>query len=234
MTSFKLHAIELAPEGSKEMLEGALKQNGFNKSKMKKLIFLFVMAAFFNFSGYAQVAEKAEDISPLLNGETFPDAVLKAPDGSEHDLSEILKQKPSVVLFYRGGWCPFCNAHLAEIQEVQNDVVNLGYQIIAISPDSPENLQVTDEKQELAYSLYSDADGKLTKSIGIAFKAPENSTKRLFDYSVGQNEGFLPVPSVFIVNTTGKIVFEYINPDYRTRLSAELLLAVLKNLNLDN
>lgn len=192
------------------------------------------MAALFSINGYSQVAEKAEDISPLLNGETFPDAVLKAPDGTEHNLLEILKQKPTVVLFYRGGWCPFCNAHLAEIQNAQNEVVNLGYQIIAISPDSPENLRVTDENQHLQYSLYSDADGELIKAIGIAFKAPENFFGMLSEKSDGLNDGFLPVPSVFVTDTSGKIVFEYINPDYKTRLSAELLLAVLKNLKLDN
>lgn len=197
---------------------------------MKKLILLFVVAAFFSLLGYGQIPEKAEDISPMLNGETLPEAVLKAPDGSEHNLREVLKQKPSVVLFYRGGWCPFCNAHLAEIQEVQNEVVNLGYQIIAISPDSPKNLQATDEKQELAYSLYSDADGKLTKAIGIAFKSPDKYSGMLSEKSDGLNDGFLPVPSVFVTDTNGKIAFEYINPDYKTRLSGGLLLAVLKEL----
>lgn len=181
----------------------------------------------------AQLPQKAEDISPLLNGETFPGVVLKAPDGSGHNLLDIVKQKPSVILFYRGGWCPFCNTHLAEIQEVQNEVVGLGYQIIAISPDSPENLQATDEKGNLAYSLYSDADGELTKAIGIAFQAPERYAGMLFEKSDGLNNGFLPVPSVFVTDTGGMIAFEYINPDYKTRLSGKLLLAVLKNLDLE-
>jgi hypothetical protein len=43
------------------------------------------------------------------------------------------------------------------------------------------------------------------------------------------NDGFLPVPPVFVTDTNGKIVFDYINPDYQTRLSAALSLAVLKN-----
>jgi peroxiredoxin len=197
---------------------------------MKKLTFLIVLIATTLFSANAQLPEKAEDISPLLNGETLPGAVLKAPDGSEHNLLDIVKQKPSVVLFYRGGWCPFCNAHLAEIQEAQNEVVGLGYQIIAISPDSPENLQASDEKHNLAYSLYSDAGGELIKAIGIAFKAPERYSGMLSEKSDGLNNGFLPVPSVFVTDTSGKIAFEYINPDYKTRLSAGLLLAVLKEL----
>jgi peroxiredoxin len=138
-----------------------------------------------------------------------------------------------VVLFYRGGWCPFCNAHLAEIQEAQSQVLDMGFQIIAISPDSPENLRATDEEHNLDYHLYSDAGGELIKAVGIAFKSPERYTGMLVEKSDGLNDGFLPVPSVFVTDTNGKILFEYINPDYRTRLSAKLLLAVLKNLEFE-
>jgi peroxiredoxin len=197
---------------------------------MKRIVLFFLYFGFAIFMANAQIAEKAEDISPLLIGENIPDVVLKATDGSSRNILEILGEKPTVLLFYRGGWCPFCNAHLAEIQVAQNEVLNLGYQIIAISPDSPENLQTTDEKQNLAYSLYSDGDGKLSQAIGIAFKAPERYSGMLIEKSDGLNKGFLPVPSVFIVDTSGKILFEYINPDYKNRLSAGLLLAVLNEL----
>jgi peroxiredoxin len=197
---------------------------------MRKLMLSSILLVFTLFAAKAQLPENAEDISPLLISETLPGAVLVAPDGSQINLMEVIKQKPSVLIFYRGGWCPFCNAHLAEIAEVQNDVVNLGYQIIAISPDSPGNLQTTEEKQSPAYNLYSDSDGALIKSVGIAFKAPDRSIDRLLEWSGGHNVGFLPVPSVFVTDTSGKIVFEYINPDYRTRLSAGLLMAVLREL----
>lgn len=200
---------------------------------MKNLVFILMCTFFTAFVANAQVPENAEDISPLLNGEILPDAVLKAPDGSETRLKEIFSRKPSVVLFYRGGWCPFCNAHLAEIQEAQSQVLDMGFQIIAISPDSPENLRATDEEQNLAYHLYSDAGGELIKAVGIAFKSPERYTGMLVEKSDGSNDGFLPVPSVFVTDTNGKILFEYINPDYRTRLSAKLLLAVLKNLEFE-
>jgi len=44
------------------------------------------------------------------------------------------------------------------------------------------------------------------------------------------NEGFFPVPSVFVVETSGGKLFEYFHPDYKTCLSAGLLMAVLKEL----
>lgn len=197
---------------------------------MKKQILFLALFGLIRVNSYAQIAEKAVDISPLLIGETVPDAELKSPDATTHKVSAIIGEKPTVLLVYRGGWCPFCNAHLSEIQGVQSEVIKLGYQIVAVSPDSPENLQVTDEKDKLEYSLYSDGDGKFIQSLGIAFKAPEKYAGMLNRSSGGLNDGFLPVPSVFIVDTSGKILFEYINPDYKIRISAGLLLAVLKEL----
>lgn len=197
---------------------------------MKEKIALIAWLLFIGIQSNAQIQEKAEDISPLLIGEIIPDIELKAPDASTHKFSDIVGDKPTVLLVYRGGWCPFCNAHLSEIQGVQGEVIKLGYQIVAVSPDSPENLKITDEKDTLDYSLYSDGDGKFIQSLGIAFKAPEKYAGMLDKISGGLNHGFLPVPSVFIVDTSGRIMFEYINPDYKTRLSAGLLLAVLKEL----
>ena len=197
---------------------------------MKHLTLMLSGLVLMVYSISAQIPERAEDISPLLIGETIPDVVLKAPDAIDHSISDILSEKPAVILFYRGGWCPYCNVHLAEIQGSESEIIKLGYQIVAISPDSPENLQLTDEKNKLQYSLYSDSDGSLMKAMGIAFKAPERSIDKLKKYSNGLNEGFLPVPSVFVVDTSGIIEFEYINPNYRTRLGADFLLAVLKEL----
>ena len=197
---------------------------------MKKQFILIAFLALLASETYAQTPEKPIDISPLLIGEIIPEAVLKSPDAMNHNVSNILSKKPTVMLFYRGGWCPYCNRHLAEIQEAESEIIKLGYQIIAISPDSPENLQVTDEKNHLNYSLYSDSDGAFSEALGIAFKAPQGYSNMLNEKSNGLNEGFLPVPSIFVVDTDGKIIFEYINPDYKTRLTSSLLIAVLQNL----
>lgn len=182
-------------------------------------------------SASAQVAGSAEKISPLLIGEIIPDLLVRAPDGSEHSMLTILSQKPTVILFYRGGWCPYCNAHLSEIRKAESEIIKSGYQIIAISPDSPDNLVVTSEKDELNYLLYSDSGGALIKALGIAFEAPERNVEKLLRYSDGANTGMLLVPSVFVTDPKGVILFEYINPNYKTRMSAPLLIAVLQNLD---
>lgn len=197
----------------------------------KKTIIIFLLTGFASLTVLGQLPEKAEDISPLLIGEKIPAVTLVSADGIKQNLTDLISSKPTVLLIYRGGWCPYCNAHLSDIQKAESDILGLGYQIFAISPDSPEILKQSGEKQNLQYSLYSDADGKLIKALGIAFRAPERYSGKLDKSSGGFNEGFLPVPSLFVADTSGKILFEYVNPDYKTRIGSELLIAVLKELN---
>ncbi len=176
----------------------------------------------------AQLPEKAEDISPLLTGEVFPDTQLKDADGSSVSLHDILKEKPTVLVFYRGGWCPYCNTHLSALGKNEAEILALGYQVVAISPDAAKGLQETVAKDEINYRLLSDASGDLARAVGIAFQAPEKYGQHLLESSDGKNTGFLPVPSVFVLGTDGSILFEYINPDYKKRLDGDLLLAALK------
>ena len=198
---------------------------------MRTLVFIVLILCFGLNEGIAQVPENPEDISPLLISEKVPDASLQSIEGESVSVTEILKERKSVLLFYRGGWCPYCNAHLSAVGESEQEILALGYQIIAIAPDSPAQLKATVEKQKLNYKLYSDASGVLIKAMGLAFKAPERYEKRLDNYSDGLNPGILPVPSLFVVDTDGTIIFEYINPDYKHRISSEMLMAVLNHLD---
>lgn len=182
-----------------------------------------------------QYPAQPNDISPLLIGETIPQVKIPAADGKLFDLNARIAEKPTILVFYRGGWCPFCNKELAGLQSIQQDLVKLGYQIIAISTDSPDNLNKSIGKHQLSYTLLSDADLAVSKQFGIAFKAPQAYSKIIAEGSAGKNvDKLLPVPSIFILNKTGNIQFEYINPDFRQRISPTLLQSVavaLKNEN---
>ncbi len=198
---------------------------------MKKYIINIIVLLLIEVSGFAQVSELPENISPLLIGEIVPDLEVLNSKGHSINLLDDLKNKPSVLIFYRGGWCPFCNMQLSEINGIQDSISELGYQIIAISPDDPKNLIPTDDRHDLRYKLYSDLNGDLIEGMGIAFYTDEVTSKFISSRSEGKPTSILPVPSVFIVNQDGTIVFEYIAPDYKKRISAELLLAVLRTLD---
>lgn len=179
----------------------------------------------------AQVPENAEDICPLLIGESIPKATLQDSEGKQVELSKLLGNKPTVLVFYRGGWCPYCNVQLSGLVKIEKDILDLGYQMIAISPDDYRNLQTTESKESINYTLLSDPDAKFIQQMGIGFKTPLMlkgfiATKG----QKGETSEIMPVPTVMIVNEKGKILFEYLNPNYKERISGEMLLAVLKTI----
>ena len=199
-----------------------------------RLLFITVTLTLSAWSLIAQtinVAREPTDISPLLIGEKIPSISLLDMKGKNVDLQVLAGRKQSILVFYRGGWCPYCNLHLAELQTIEPDILAAGYQIIAISPDSPESLSASADKNKLNYILLSDNDAALIKAFGLAFKAPEKYAELLNKSSGGKNkEELLPVPAVFVLNKQGDILFEYINPDYKKRLKGSLLMAVLREL----
>jgi peroxiredoxin len=197
---------------------------------MKKLLFIFLVTVTTVANAQNAVPKSATDIAPLLIGEKIPEIILKSSENTDVQLADLLKKKKSVLVFYRGGWCPYCNMHLQALAEAEKQILEQGFQIIAISPDAPANLKITAEKDKAKYTLLSDSKGELIKAIGIAFEAPENYKSVINVHSNGVNTNFLPVPSVFVVNTENEILFEYISPDFKHRISPELLVSVLKSL----
>lgn len=171
---------------------------------------------------WIEIPEKPEDISPLLIGEKIPAVKLSDLENKSLLLNDLIAQKPSILIFYRGGWCPFCNKQLAGIQDVKANIEKLGYQIIAVSPDKPEEMKKTLDKNELSYTLLSDYTMEASLAFGIAFKS--SKYQDMLEKVSGQKHHLLPVPAVFVLDKNGKIKFEYINPNYQDRLNPKLLL----------
>lgn len=179
----------------------------------------------------SQIKDKAEDVTPLLNGAQVPAATVKLADGSPVSLQAMLLQKPSVIVFYRGGWCPYCSRQLAEFKNIEKDLVKQGYQILAISPESPESLQAQKLKTEFAAQLISDQNLEAIKAFGVGFYVP-NDTRKLYkekmdiDLTADKDDrAVLPAPAIFITDTKGQVLFNYVNPNFRVRPSAELVLS---------
>ena len=198
---------------------------------MKKIICLALFAIGLSVHAQNDLPKVATEIAPLLIGEKIPNFILKSVENTAVNLTELISKKRTVLVFYRGGWCPYCNAHLAALGEAEKQLLDLGYQIIAISPDAPKSLRVTDDQQKLNYLLLSDSRGELSRAVGIAFQAPENYKTIITKDSDGVNNSFLPVPAVFILNTNAEIEFEHITPNFKNRISNDLLIAAAKSLN---
>ncbi|MDC0602700.1 AhpC/TSA family protein [Aliiglaciecola sp.] len=198
-----------------------------------------VLLLTFSFQTFAldrsAIAETAEDVTPLLNGQNIPNATLRTADGSPVSLKALMMQKPSIILFYRGGWCPYCNRQLAGLKDIEKDLVDMGYQVLAISPESPSRLQEQKLETEFAVTLLSDESLQAIKGFGIGFYVPaETKSKYKNNWNIqltdeaGSDRAVLPAPAVFIADKTGLIKFQYVNPNFKVRPSSELLLQAAK------
>jgi peroxiredoxin len=183
------------------------------------------------------VAELPNDptkVRPIAKGAALPDAPLRTAEDKPATLRNAVEGKPSVIVFYRGGWCPYCNRHLAELAQAESKIRAKGYRVIGVAPDLPKFIAETQAKGELPYTLYSDADAKAATALGIAFRLDDATfTKYKDSYKLdletrsGATHHALPVPAVFVVNGKGKVTYVHTNPDYRKRLSVAELLAAL-------
>lgn len=181
-----------------------------------------------------EVPTSDDDVRPILIGQKIPKIKLKNPAGEVVKLNSLLKEKPTLLVFYRGGWCPYCNLHLAELRKVEAPLNDLGFQIIAVSPDKPEELQKTGEKNELGYTLLSDSDAEAIKALGLAYKV--GTTMRVamktfgvnLEKSSGQDHHLLPVPAALLVDTKGMVTFTFVSPNYKVRVDNDVIMAAAK------
>ena len=180
------------------------------------------------------IAQDELSIAPLLNGQTIPSVNVNDLNGDSVNLAKLTANKPSVIFFYRGGWCPFCNAQMGQLKAIEQDLIQMGFQLIGISPDSPDALNASLTKQKLDYTLLSDAKLDAMRAFGLAYFTSAKTTKtyqsklqvknQLWKNSDGDERLVLPVPAIYIIDKNGLVHFQYVNPNYKVRADPKLIL----------
>ena len=178
---------------------------------------------------------RAETIpSTLKVGDSIPDVTLRTVEDKEVHLRKLIADKPAVLVFYRGGWCPFCNMHLQSLSSIKDDLAKEGVQLIAISMDQPSKLRETMQKDKLDYTLLSDSDASAVNAFGISFKVSDATLEKMkthgvdLDAAMGNSDHILPHPAVFVVTTKGVIRFAHVNPNFKVRLEPSKILEAAK------
>ena len=164
-------------------------------------------------------------------GDTFPGLVLPDQLGRPVDLAAACAAGPLVVVFYRGGWCPYCNHELRAYQQMLAQLEASGARLVAVSPESPDHSLDTAQKNGLEFDVLSDVDGRLADALGIRFELspPIRTLYEKFGHDLPERNGggawSLPMPATYIVEKGGRIAFAYADPDYRTRAEPSVVLA---------
>jgi peroxiredoxin len=180
----------------------------------------------------AELAPSPAEAKPLPVGARMPAAMVRALDGSPTDLAKETGGRLTLLVFYRGSWCPYCNRHLAALQEIEPELLKLGFQVIALSPDEAAGLRAMTDKNHLNYRLFSDHDMRAAMAFGLAFRVDPQTVEKYREYKIdlppvpGEPAArWLPVPAAYLIGRDGTVKFAYANADYKTRVNPEELLA---------
>lgn len=174
------------------------------------------------------VVEKA-----LRVGAAAPDFTLPDIKGKPVVLSSMLKDGPVIITWYRGGWCPYCNLQLAAYQESMSDFKSMGAQLVAISPQLPENSAATAEKNKLDFAVVSDVGNTVAKKYGLAYHVPPAVSDMYATFlpkANGDESLELPLSATYIIGRDGKIKWAKVDADYRVRPEPTEIMDALKTL----
>ena len=191
-----------------------------------------VMAAFAR--EQADLAAQGTPAGVIEVGATLPDADLLDPHGAATSLYDALGDRLTVVVFYRGAWCPYCNITLSTYQaELVPEVARRNVGLVAISPQVPDGSLSIQEKHDLTFAVLSDPGNQLARAAGI-LTGPSDEVRAvqvqlgldLTDINADGTTG-LPMPTTLIVDADHVVRWVDVHPDYATRSEPEQILAAL-------
>jgi peroxiredoxin len=169
-------------------------------------------------------------------GDRAPDFVLPDTDGNTVSTQDLLRKGPLVVTFYRGVWCPYCNADLQAVEEVAERIRGFGASLVAISPQTPANSRRSRQENKLSFPILSDKNCELAEKFGIRW-IPSQALQGVyinFGTDIGAFNGdgswALPMPARYVIGQDRTISYAEIHPNYTHRPEPGDVCPVLQRL----
>lgn len=172
--------------------------------------------------GVEEVGESGVMESAMKVGDKAPGFTLPNHAGEPVSLADLLKDGPVVLTWYRGGWCPYCNIQLQAYQEAMPEWEKHGAQLVAVSPETPDNAEDTVDKGELRFTVLSDAGNEVARKYGVVYTLPQVVLDQ-FDGRIdlakynGDDKNELPLAVTYVIDTDGVIRYAFLDKDYRKR-----------------
>lgn len=177
-----------------------------------------------------------EPVLGLQVGDEVPAGLtLTARDGSSVDFASLHEERPVVVTFYRGGWCPYCNVALKGWEESAKAFDEAGYDLVFITMEKPDLATQTFEKNKVETPVYCDTTGSFAKAFNVLFDVDAKTQEKYAQYGIdvaasnANGKWQLPHPGTFIVSTDGDVTWAHCTADYaKGRANPADVLAALK------
>lgn len=145
-------------------------------------------------------------------GKTAQPFKLTASDGKTVDLSKVIGKKPVMLIFYRGVWCPFCRSQMADLSRHKAEFQKAGAAVYAVSNEEPAKLNEMRDAQKLKFVTF--------------LSDPEGSAAKL--YAGLYPNSMVHQPGSFVIDKQGKIVYAYVNQDFKSRAATTAMVQAVK------
>ncbi|MCA9288507.1 MAG: AhpC/TSA family protein [Phycisphaerales bacterium] len=172
----------------------------------------------------------------LAVGERVGGATLQDAAGNAVSLASLYSDRPVVVTFYRGGWCPYCNRALTEWEGRVAELEALGVGFVAITPERPDETLRTAEKTGAEFRILSDANFEAADAFRVRFTLDQDTQTRYKGYGVdlAQHNAAglwdLPAPGTFLIDRSGVVRYAWADWDYRQRAEPDEVIAAARAL----
>jgi len=168
-------------------------------------------------------------------GDRAPDFTLPDQLGRNVSLAGEDEQGPVVLIFYRGEWCPYCNAMLRTYGLRTADFTQRGARLVAVSPQTPDNSLTMAEKHSLQFPVLSDEGSAVIGTYGLKYDITSRELYQTAGVDLatfnGKGGWMLPAPAVFVIDLQGIVRFASVNGDYTQRVEPDEALTVLDSLD---
>ncbi|NLS03638.1 AhpC/TSA family protein [Rhizobium sp. P32RR-XVIII] len=177
------------------------------------------------------IAERA-----IHAGDQAPGFRLRDPDGNVISSDDLLNRGPVLIIFYRGGWCPYCSLNLRVIQTVASQLHSLGASIVAISQQSAHESRSTERMNGLSFPSLVDRGGKVARAFGLRWKlSPELRATEIesgLDLAAvnGESSWTLTMPALYVIRPDGIVEYADISPNYTRRCDPTELFPILSHI----
>lgn len=195
-------------------------------------------AAFETLGGmFARLADDGVGAGAPKPGDSAPDVTLVDAQGTETPLGSLYAQRPLVLLFYRGRWCPFCDLTLRAYEKAAPNFAAAGATLAAVSPQTVAETATTGEERCLSYRLFSDRGNAAARAFGLDWQVQEGKERALYqgfgsnvDQANGDDEWTLPSPAAFVIDRSGVVRWAWTDSNWTKRPEPEDVLAAVRAL----
>ena len=130
-------------------------------------------------------------------GDKAPNFQVMIRTGNRVESKKILERGPMVLFFYRGKWDPVCSRYLNNYQDSIDILTGMGVNVVAITPESIENVEQTVKLHNLTFTVIYDCQEQIMKDYDLMFtvtKAYQESILKNLQLTLQKTtEGMLPI-----------------------------------------